>query len=169
MYQIMGSPSAFKLGRRVLLVSYISIGECQTFGDLLEQSKTLAVRELLYYSLHRANPAITRRAVRWLYLSHSRKTLSALINFICVISLPEVSQDSTPLIATAEDGRDTKLMYRRLAKMYGWTPAEISDMSPAQIHLCLSGGDDGSGIQKMSESEFKSFQKLRSTSLGGLN
>ena len=165
MSQILGSPVAFRAGRRVLLVSYVSVGEWETFGELLEQDEAQAVLELIYYSLHRANPALKRRAVRRWVRWH-RKLLSSLITLICKLSLPKASKDTAPVTAieVAERARNTAL--RVLSRMHGWTPAQISGMSSAQIHLYLSGGEDGTGTRKMSGAEYKSFQAQRS---GGLN
>ncbi len=164
----MGSPVAFKAGRRVLLVSYVSVGEWEAFGELLEQDEAQAVLELIYYSLHRANPALKRRSVRRWVRWH-RKLLSSLVNLICTISLPKAPKNAAPAIAVKEAERAMNTAFRVLSRMHGWTPADISGMSSAQIHLYLSGGEDGTGIRKMSGAEYKSFRAQRGVHSGGLN
>ncbi len=168
MNQIMGSPTGFKVGRRVLLVSYVSVGEWQTFGELLKQDEAQAVLELIYCSLHRANPALNRRSVRWWVRWHS-KVLASLVEFICVISLPKMPKGITPVTAVKEAERSMKTAYRLLSRMHGWTPAAISDMSSAQIHSYLSGGKDGTGIEKMSGAQYRSFRAQRNMNFGGPN
>ena len=142
MNPIMGMPVFHKR----LSVSYVSIGEWQVFSELLKQDESRAILELIYYSLHRAS-GVTRRKTRWLIRRH-RKTLAALIELICEISLPKIPK-STATVPEKEATRNIKTVYRVLSRMHGWTPKEISDMSPAQIYSYLCGGPDGTGIVKV--------------------
>ena len=162
MNQITGSPSAYKVGRRVLLVSYVSMGEWQTFRDLLKVDAGRAVLELMYCSLHRADPFFTRRTVRRLM---NKKTAAGLMRLICELSIPPSIKGLNAVIFDKEAERTMKTAYRRLSIIHGWTPAEISDMSPIQVYSYQLGGKDGSGIEKMSSGEYKSFRARR----GGLN
>ncbi len=156
--QITGSPTVFRAGRSLLLVSYVSVGEWQTFGALWECNKRRAVIDFLYYSLHRGDPTVTRRAVRWWAFFH-RKAQTDLMELIFTISLPKPPKGKPETTESpAEADRNMKTAYRVLAKMYGWTAAEISDMSPAQIFSFLSGGKDGTGIVKMTSEEYQSFR-----------
>ena len=159
MNPITGSPTVFKTGRSLLLVSYVSVGEWQVFGDLYEVDKARAVIDFLYYSLHRAEPTMTRRAVRRWTRRHSQDQQSDLMDLICKISLPKPPKGNTATAESpAEADRNMKTAFRLLSKIYGWTAAEISDMSPAQIFSYLSGGKDGTGIVKMSGAEYQSFR-----------
>lgn len=166
MNQIVGHPVPFRVGKKFILASYVSVGEWQTVADLLEIDEHRAVMELVYCSLHRAMPTITRRKAygwaRW----HKGHLLS-LIGLICEISLPPTpgSKDG-PTEATGDAERSMKTAYRVLSRTHGWTPAEIGGMSTAQLHSYLSGGKDGTGIEKMSGAEYKSFRARRN---GGLN
>jgi len=141
MIPIMGMP----VFHYSLPVSYVSIGEWQVYGELMKQNESRAILELVYYSLHRAS-GVTRRKARWLVWRH-RKTLTALIELICEISLPKIP-DSTGNVPKDEAARNIKTVYRVLSRMHGWTPKEISDMSPAQVYSYLCGGADGTGIMK---------------------
>ena len=159
---ITGCPSAYKAGRRMLLVGYVSMGEWQTFGELVKLDEGRAVLRLAYWSLHRADPTMTRRKV--CRLMRNTKFGAALMTLICDLSIPKIAgQDETP--SDKESDRNVKTAYRQLSMMYGWTPAAISDMSPVQIYQYQTGGKDGTGIQKMSGAEYQSFRARR----GGLN
>ncbi len=157
---IAGSPTVLKVGRRTLLVSYASMGEWLTFGELVKSSEGQAMRNLIYCSLHRADPTVTRRGV-WLFVWLHKKALAALVDLICTISLPKMPEGVTPASAAQEVERSMKTTYRLLSRMYGWTPAQISDMSPAQLYSYQMGGKDGTGIEKMSGPEYKSFRVSR--------
>ncbi len=161
MNQITGSPSACKVGRRTLLASYVSMGEWQTFEDMLKVDEGQAVLELMFYSLHRADPLITRRTVRKL----TRRAATKLMNLIIALSIPPVIKGVAAVVSDKEATRNMKTTYRRLSMQYGWTPEQISGMSPLQVYLYQVGGKDGSGIQKMSSGEYKAFCARR----GGLN
>lgn len=159
MNQIIGSPSVYRIGRRILLVSYVSIGEWQTFGELVEGDERYAITQLIYWSLRRATPGIRRPCLRW----WKNKTITGLVEFICKLGMPTLTQGEKVEGSTSnpDSDNDIKTAYRQLSRMHGWTPQEISDMSPAQIHSYLSGGKDGTGIEKMSNSQYKSFRAQR--------
>jgi len=80
-----------------------------------------------------------------------------------------MSESITPIVAAKEVERNEKTMYRLLSKMYGWTPEEIGNMSPAQLYSYQMGGKDGTGIEKMTGAEYRSFRARRGMSVGGLN
>ena len=167
MNQIIGNPLPFKIGRKTLLVSYVSVGEWQVFGELLKQDETQAVLELVYYSLYRGGNTISKRAIRKLVRWYPTK-LTSLIELICEISLPKQKIKETDNTENTENtenigeaDRNLKTVFRVLSKQHGWTPAAISDMSPAQIFLYLAGGPDGTGIVKMSGQEYQSFRARR--------
>ncbi len=157
MNSVIGSPIPVRVGRRILFVSYVSMSEWQSFGELLKLDDTKAVLELLYYSLHRAEPTITRKRIVRLARWHA-KHLLPLVDTICDMSLPKlkakVGVSDKP---GADSERDIKTVYRLLSRIHGWTPRQIDTMSPAQVHIYLTGGEDGTGIVKMSNSEYKSF------------
>lgn len=160
---IVGNPTALKVGRRVLLVSYVSMGEWQTFDAMLKVDEGKAVQELMYRSLHRADPLISRRAARrW-----TRRAAADLMHLICALSIPPAVQGLA--VSDKESARSMKTTYRMLSRIHGWTPAEISDMSPAQIYSYQMGGPDGTGIQKMTGAEYQSFRARRGMAVGGLN
>lgn len=171
MNQITGSPAVYKVGRRLLLVSYISVGEWQTFGLIVEKDETYAVTQLIYWSLRRATPGIRKPNLRW----WNKKALAGLVTFICNLGMPllpkgtKTSQQAAEGAKRPADDNSMKTAYRQLSRMHGWTPQEISDMSPAQIHSYLSGGKDGTGIEKMSGAEYKSFRAQRGLSIGSKN
>lgn len=167
MSQIMGSPSAYKFGRRLLLVSYVSMGQWQTFDKLLKLDEGRAVLELAYFSLHRADPGITRRKVR--RLMRNTKAAAGLMTLICELSIPTTIKGLTSDISDKEADRNIKTAYRQLSMLHGWTPAAISDMSPVQIYQYQAGGKDGTGIQKMTGAEYKSFRARRGMGVGGMN
>jgi len=164
MNQIMGSPAVYKVGRRLLLVSYISVGEWQTFGELVERDEGYAVTQLVYWSLRRATPGIRRPCLRW----WNKKALARLVEFICKMGMPLLPKGTTSHQGKQDDN-DMKTAYRQLSRLHGWTAKEISDMSPAQIHSYLSGGKDGTGIEKMSGAEYKSFRAQRGLLIGSEN
>lgn len=155
---ITGSPVALKVGRRVLFVSYVSMGEWQTFSELLKIDEARAVVELAYYSLHRADFGITRRRVR--RLLRNTKRAAALMALICELSIPKL-KGPTGEMSDKEAGRGMKATYRQLSMMHGWTAKEISDMSPVQIYQYQMGGKDGTGIVKMTGAEYQSFRARR--------
>lgn len=173
---VMGHTVPYPVGRgrrrQILPVSYVSIGEWQVFGKLLKLDETHAMLELLYYSLHRAEPTTTRKQIKQLAKKHMA-VLLPLVDLICNISLPENKKPPTGTVSTtppsgssSEAERAIKTSYRVLSRMHGWTPQQISEMSPVQVHIYLTGGEDGSGIVKMSNSQYKSFLAARR---GGLN
>ena len=191
--QITGSPTAYKVGRRVLFVSYVSLGEWQTFGELVKLDEKRAVEKLVFWALRRATPTITcrfaRRLVRrydiwvgWLYVclilhffsrrlerclikwcakrsEKCSKPMIGLIELLCKLSMPDIPQASTPVAIAKEAECSMKTTFRQLSRMHGWTPAEISGMSPAQFSAYASGGEDGTGTMKLDygSSEYNSF------------
>lgn len=169
MQKVIGHPVPYKIGRRrSILVSYVSMSEWQMFGEMLQLDDVEAVLELLYYSLHRAEPAVTRKGVKRLAKKYVKQLL-ALVDLICDMSLPKLKKgktgasDSEPRTpcAKADSERDIKTVYRLLSRVHGWTPQQIGVMSPAQVYIYLTGGPDGTGIVKMSNSEYKSFLARR--------
>ena len=160
--QIMGVSIPFNLRNgNFLLISFISMGEWQIFGDIIKINEKLAMREFLYFSLNRANPLITRRKVRFLMFRY-RKSLTSMINAICKMSVPEVKDDKQHVENAKEAERNVKTLYRQLSMMYTWTPVQISNLSPIQIQAYLTGGKDGTGIVKMSNVEYQAFRRGRS-------
>lgn len=141
-----------------MLVAYVSMGEWQTFSELLKLSESQAVLELAYFSLHRADPHITRRKV--IRLMRKTKFAEGLMTLICDLSIPK-STESNGAIPDKEADRNLKTAYRQLSKEYGWTAAEISNMSPVQIYQYQMGGKDGTGIKKMTGAEYQSFRARR--------
>ena len=138
----------------MLLVSYVSMGEWQTFDDMLKVDEGQAVLELMVCSLHRADPLITRRTVRKL----TEEEATELMHLICGLSIPPVIKGIAAVVTDKEATRNMKTTYRRLAMQYGWTPEQVSDMSPLQVYLNQVGGTDGTGIQKMTGAEWQRFQ-----------
>ncbi len=172
MNQIIGYSRPFKAGRRVYLVSYVSISEWQTYNSLAKRDESLALLELVYYSLHRGDAGITRKQVKKLLRRHV-ELCYPLIELICEISVPVLKGqkkmvDESPAINNGTDEQDEKnaernlkTVYRLMSKQYGWTPQQISEMSPAQIYTYQMSGKDGSGIEKMSGAEYQSFRAQR--------
>lgn len=141
-----------------MLVAYVSMGEWQTFSEMLKLSEPQAVLELAYFSLHRADPGITRRKVR--RLMRNTKAATGLMTLICDLSIPKITgQDGT--VPDKEADRNIKTAYRQLSMIHGWTPAAISDMSPVQVYQYQMGGKDGTGIQNMTGAEYQSFRARR--------
>ncbi len=138
----------------MLLVSYVSMGEWQTFDDMLKVDEGQAVLELMFCSLHRADPLITRRTVRKL----TRKAATELMHLICGMSIPPAIKGFAAVVSDKEATRNMKTTYRKLSIQFGWTPEQISGMSPLQVYLYQVGGADGTGIQKMTGGEWQRFQ-----------
>jgi len=142
------------------------MSEWQMFGELLQLDDAKAVLELLYYSLRRAEPTVTRKGVRKLAKKYAKQLL-ALVDLICDMSLPKLKaktgaipgadKTAPPSAPRGDSERDIKIVYRLLSRIHGWTPQQIGIMSPAQVYIYLTGGPDGTGIVKMSNSEYKSF------------
>lgn len=156
MNQIIGNPIPYKVGRKVYFVSYVSMGEWQMFNELLQMGNNRSVLELIYYSLHRGNSAVGRRNIRWLVRRHT-KALLALIDLICEISLPKLKIKDEVGVESKDAERNMKTVYRLLSRMHGWTPSQISEMSPAQVYSYLMGGPDATGIVKMSDLQYQRF------------
>lgn len=173
MNKVIGNPVPYKIGRRrSILVSYVSMSEWQMFGEALQLDDVKAMLELLYCSLRRAEPTTTRKSIERLSKKYA-KHLLALVDLICDMSLPKLKGGKTAatppahsLPGSGDSERDIKTVYRLLSRIHGWTPQQIGVMSPAQIYIYLTGGPDGTGIVKMSSSQYKSFLAARR---GGLN
>jgi len=163
---IVGSSVPLCISHRLYLVGYISIAEWEIFTLLLERKcEKEALFFLIYSSLYRGDCSITKKRVKRLFRYHSSIIIS-LIDTICKISMPEVKiKDDAESLSKKELERNTKIMYRMLSRIHGWTPRQISDMSPAQIYLYLMGGSTGAGTEKMTGMEYQALLASR----GGLN
>lgn len=160
MSQIIGNSIPCKVGRKVYLMGYVSMGEYQVFRELFKKDEIEAVMMLVCYSLIRGG-SVTGNVRRKLnrIIKKRPAILVTLVDIICKLSLPIVK------IKDGDDGGDDesniKTVYRLLAKHFTWTPPEISVMSPAQIFISLTGGPDGTGKMKMTDAQFASFQANR--------
>lgn len=168
MNKVIGNPVPYKIGRKTYLVGYVSMLQWQQFGELQQLDEVHALSELLYYSMHRADDSQTRRDVGKL-MKRKMEKLLPLVDLICDMSLPKLKGETNklpPANRPSDSERDIKVVYRLLSRMHGWTPKQIGEMSPAQVYIYLTGGPDGTGIVKMSNSQYKSFLAARR---GGLN
>ncbi len=155
---ISGCYIPFYVGRKPYLLAPISIAEWETY-ELL-QAKDRAWY-LLYCSMFRANVNITKQQIKRFILLH-KKTVPYMIKVICSISLPpESKKDDKPPPTTKEIVRQVKVMYRTLSKTYGWTPEQISQMSPSQLYDYMTGGEDGTGIARMTPEQYAKFKQSR--------
>ena len=147
-------------------MSYVSVAEWQTFNALQESmDDKYALVYLLYSALHRASHRITMRRVRWL-LWRYRRSIVSVIDLICNISLPKIKGKKIDVVTDVKEmERNTKIMYRLLSKLHGWSPDVINNMSPAQIYVYLTGGATGTGIEKMSSEQYRSFRLSRGMSI----
>lgn len=162
MDRIIGNPVPVQVGKKVYLVSYISMGEWQTFMEFLRQDAIEALEFLVYCSLHRADPTIKEKAVGNLLRKYA-SSISFLIDTICGISFPKVNLGGMEklVIGEKETKRNVKSTFRILSRMHGWTPQQISDMSPAQVYLYMMGGSTGTGIEKMNSLQYQAFLASR--------
>lgn len=160
MNRVIGNPVPIRIGRKVYLVGYVSMAEWQTFGELQKKMLTrYSLSYLLYASLHRADPQITKRSIRHLFRWH-KKHITTLIETICDISIPEIKKKEQK-VSDKDNERNTKTIYRLLSRMHGWPPSWIDDMSPMQVHVYLTGGSTGTGTQKMTDEQYQSFLLAR--------
>ena len=161
---IAGHPTPFKLKKgRMLLLSYVSIGEWQTLSELLRQAADDAyiVTFLIRCSVQRADPRVSAKEV-FRIIRKNKNRLLPLMDVICKISLAEVPTPKTASKTSTQSlEKNTKTMYRILSRLHGWTPRQITDMSPAQIYVYLTGGDTGTGIEKMSSSQYQELRRSR--------
>ena len=143
-----------KVGLKTYLVGYVTMSEYQVFRDMFKADETAAVLELVYYSFRRGGSIhgnIRRKILRM--IKRKPPLLLTLVNLICKLSLPDIKKKE----GEAEDIDEVesiKTVYRLLAKAFTWTPQQISDMSPAQIYISMTGGPDGTGTRKMSWQQF---------------
>lgn len=157
---ISGSYIPFYVGRKPYLLAPVSIAEWETY-ELL-QAKEMAWY-LLYCSMSRANVTITKQQIKRFILLH-KKTVPYMIKVICSISLPPESKKKNESTPTAKEiVNQVKIMYRTLSKTYGWTPQQISKMSPSQLYDYMIGGEDGTGVMRMSSTQYAQFKQARNT------
>ena len=154
MSQIIGNNVPCKVGRKVYLAGYVSMSEFQTYNLLVGIDEVRALRKLLYYSLNRGNQ-LSERKVNRLIRKHPEAKLP-ILETIFSLSLPKLppQDEEEPTGDIQKNEADERTVYGLLAIRFGWTPAEVGDMSPAQIFLTLTGGPTGDGTKKMSWSEF---------------
>ena len=153
-----GSYVPYYIGRTVYLLSPVSISEWETYEMLI--SKDMAWY-LIYCSLHRANKSVTmkqaKRIVRW-----HKESATYMIKVICSISLPpDKEYDSKELPSAKEVVQQIKVLYRTLSRLFGWTPQQISQMSPLQLYDYMIGGEDGTGVVRMSPAQYQQFRHSR--------
>jgi len=160
MNQIMGNSVPVWIGKKIYLVSYISVGEWQTFVKILQCDAIEALKFLVYHSLHRADSTIKKKTVNHLLKKYAASVIS-LTDIICNISFPKVHPGRGEEVDEKEAERDMKAVYRILSRMHGWSPQRISNMSPAQLYLYMMGGSTGTGIVKMNSLEYQSFLASR--------
>lgn len=159
MNQIIGNSVPIRIGKKICLFSYVSMGEWQTFDALLKQDDIEALRYLVSCSLHRGDPSIDKREAERL-IKRNAASITSLIDSICKISLPKIRIKETEEETVTDEKeyeRNIKTVYRILSRMHGWTPSQISDMSPAQVYSYLMGGTTGTGIEKMNSMQYQSF------------
>ena len=155
---ISGSYVPFYVGRKPYLLAPVSIAEWETY-ELL-QAKDMAWY-LLYCSMSRADNTITKRQIKRFILLH-RNTIAYMVKVICSISLPpETKNDNDTPPTNKEILNQVKTMYRMFSKLYGWTPPQISKMSPLQLYHYMTGGEDGTGVARMSPAQYEQFRQAR--------
>ncbi len=156
---MVGHPVPFKMGKHSLLVGYVSMKEYYTCQEIDKEDNFEATKMLIYYSLCRADPKITKKEVERL-IKKQPDFVYKLVGLIEKISLPTVEiKEGGDSEEKQQD--NLKTVYRRLAKEYQWTSEQVGSLSPAQIFLYLTGGEDGSGIQKMSATEYANYRAKR--------
>lgn len=162
MSQITGSSISLAVGGKLYLLSYVSMGEWETFSDMLLQGPKdeEALEYLIYCSMYRADLEITKEAVAKLLRKHSRSVLK-IVDKICKVSLPPKTSKKEEVTSKETKERNLKSTYRILSRMHGWTPKQISEMSPAQVISYLAGGETGTGLAKMTGSEYRSLLASR--------
>lgn len=153
-----GSYVPFYVGRKLYLLAYVSIAEWETY-ELLKDKDMAAY--LVYCSMHRANTLITmshvKRLIRW-----HRQHVIYMIKTICSISLPPKSKDKKEKEPTSREiVSQVKTMFRLFSKRYNWTPSQISQMSPLQLYEYMAGGEEGTGVVKMSPAEYAAYYQAK--------
>ena len=154
MSQIVGNPVPIKIGRKVYLIGYVSMSEYMVFRDMFKVDYLSAIMQLLYYSLVRGGSIKwnVRRKIRRLFKKYPTALLT-MVETITDLSLPDVKPKDGDGEG-ADVGENIKTTYRVLAKLFTWTPPEISDMSPAQIVISMTGGPNCDGTMKQSWGEY---------------
>ena len=164
MSAISGSSISLLVGDKVILVSYVSMSEWDTFSDilLLESKEGEGLLYLLWCSLKRADASVTQEQVKKIIAKYP-EYIKILIDKICDLSLPKISDKKIEQkeISLEERERNIKSTYRILSRLHNWTPQEISDMSPFQICSYLMGGKTGTGLEKMTGEEYRRLLSAR--------
>ena len=162
MNKIAGIPVPFMTGKKLLHIGYVSVFEWDVYSNMLERTYDAeAVLYLLNCSFTRGGTPVRKRML--MKIIKQTDTVTKIINIICELSLPDIvrKQKESTFENLKEVQRNIKTMYRSLAKLYGWPASTLNQMSPAQLHIYMTASTDGTGIQKMSSSEYKTFLKLR--------
>lgn len=158
---ISGSSVPFYVGRKFCLLAPVSMAEWETYELLQTKDKAIY---LVYCAMHRAVPKITRRSVRWFLWRH-KKISGNIIDIVCRISLPRIvaskksKTEKEP--TTKEIVQQIKVMFRSMSSAYGWHPSLISQMSPLQLYDYMLGGKDGTGVVRMTPSQYQMFRCAR--------
>lgn len=166
MSQVAGNSIPFRLKNgNMLLLSYVSLGEWQTLKEILDQTverDSFVVHYLIGCSVRRGGSSLNARKTRHL-MRKNKSRLPAMINVICKLSLPSISTPSNAK-SKQDTAKNEKIVYRVLSRIHGWTPQEISVMSPAQVHIYLMGGSTGTGTEQMTSSQYQQFMSERGLS-----
>jgi len=157
--------SPFELSGRLLLLRPATLSEILTFEHLYTEGyREQAVKFLIENSIQPGGDFKTRKKALQHVLKHKRY-ITKLVDQICDISLPEYERSKE----TTEDSNNTNIDYsktvcRLLAKLYNWTAEQVENMSPKQIHIYLTAGTSGTGIEKMTPAEYREFKLMRGLS-----
>ena len=158
MNQIIGAPVPCKVGRKIYLVGYVTLGEYQQYLDMFAEDRVESTVRLIVYSLVRGGSVtgnIRRKLKRW--LKKDSTVVDRMLDIIDKLSLPQIiidKDDKDRVEKVVDMEAHHKLVYRLLAKYFTWTPQEITAMSPAQIYISLTGGPECTGVVKQSWAEF---------------
>lgn len=161
--QIIGNPVSFRIGRKVYLIGYVSMGEYEIFREVFAEDEGEGLMTLITYSLARGGSIkknIRKRIKKW--IKKDPDILVRIIDRIHEISLPSISLNEIEEKKEKEDSeQNIKTVYRLLAKHFTWTPEEITKMSPAQIFISLTGGPECTGVMKQSWEEFTANRGMK--------
>jgi len=155
--------SPFRLSGKLLLLRPATLSEILTFEHLFAEGyREQAVKFLIESAVQSGGDFKTRKKA----LKHTLKYksyITKLVDQICDISLPEYKNRSEE---TTKDSGNTNIDYsktvcRLLAKLYGWTAEQVENMSPKQIHIYLTAGKSGTGVEKMTSAEYQEFKTMR--------
>jgi len=163
MSQISGTPLPLLIGKKLFYVGFVSMSEWETFGYLSRQIKEIDPSlYLIQCSLQRGNNDLSEKQINSLIRKYPLITVK-IVELICKLSIPEVkiNEDEFEKEEDRTIEQNMKMAYRLLAKMFGWTSATVSMMSPAQVFLHLTGGVDGTGIVRMSNVDYQRFRADR--------